>query len=70
MNVNNRCFNVVITTQMATVGVSITLTLFILLTSKWSGGYPYLFYCFLCMYLYCFLGTEAESCVSFQIFDF
>ncbi|CAD6994681.1 unnamed protein product [Ceratitis capitata] len=51
-----------ITSHILCTTLGILSTLLIIMLKYWPGAYPYIFVCFVWLYMYSFLGTRVEIC--------
>ncbi|XP_036342556.1 odorant receptor 67d-like [Rhagoletis pomonella] len=51
-----------ITSHMICTTLGILSTLLIIMLKDWPGAYPYIFLCFVWLYMYSILGTRVEIC--------
>uniref|UniRef100_A0A1I8N055 Odorant receptor n=1 Tax=Musca domestica TaxID=7370 RepID=A0A1I8N055_MUSDO len=60
LTVTQDTYFLVILVQIATYSTGIICTIFCVLLGAWPGGYVYMIYCFVMMYVYCGVGTLVE----------
>ncbi|KAH8311683.1 hypothetical protein KR044_007534, partial [Drosophila immigrans] len=65
----NKIFYTIVSTQVTTAAACITLTIFVLLTSVWPGGWAYAIGLLSNLYIYCILGTLVENCNNDIVYE-
>ncbi|KAH8307555.1 hypothetical protein KR044_002577, partial [Drosophila immigrans] len=58
----NDLFYSIVSIQVISAASSIIMTMFVVLTSDWPGGYFFVFVLLPNLYIYCVLGTLVENC--------
>ncbi|XP_073837818.1 odorant receptor 67d-like [Musca autumnalis] len=58
--VTQKTYFLVIAIQIVTYSTGIVCTIFSIMLGSWPGGYVYMIYCFVMMYVYCGIGTLVE----------
>nr|QKN21488.1 odorant receptor [Zeugodacus tau] len=65
LDFNDKCNQIFfwsITAHILCTTLGILSTLLIIMLKYWPGAYPYIFVCFVWLYMYCILGTRVETC--------
>ncbi|XP_037943817.1 putative odorant receptor 83c [Teleopsis dalmanni] len=68
----NNIFFIPVTVQVVLTTFSITLTLYVILTSYWLGAYSFLGLMAVNLYILCIMGTKVENCndeFCFEIYN-
>ncbi|XP_058981885.1 odorant receptor 67d-like isoform X2 [Musca domestica] len=60
LNTTQDTYYWVILTQISTYSVGIVCSMFCIFLGTWPGGYIYLLYCFVMMFVYCGVGTMVD----------
>ncbi|KAH8396823.1 hypothetical protein KR215_004772 [Drosophila sulfurigaster] len=62
----------IVSTQVSSAGVCIIMTIFVLMTSDWFGGYCFAIVLIPNLYTYCILGTFVENCntaIMYEVYN-
>ncbi|XP_060651419.1 putative odorant receptor 83c [Drosophila nasuta] len=62
----------IVSTQVSSAGVCIIMTIFVLMTSDWLGGYCFAIVLIPNLYIYCILGTFVENCntaIMYEVYN-
>ncbi|KAH8388370.1 hypothetical protein KR093_005140 [Drosophila rubida] len=68
----NKLLNSIVSTQVITAAACFVLTLFVLLTTNWPGGYAYAIALIPNLYIYCILGTLLGNCnddIMYEVYN-
>ncbi|KAM8707349.1 hypothetical protein ACLKA7_011438 [Drosophila subpalustris] len=68
----NELFYSIVSVQIATAALCIVITLFVLVTSEWPGGYCFVIVLIPNLYIYCILGTLLEVCndnIMYEVYN-
>ncbi|XP_034102040.1 odorant receptor 67d-like [Drosophila albomicans] len=65
----NDLLSSIVSTQVSSAGVCIIMTIFVLMTSDWLGGYCFAIVLIPNLYIYCILGTFVENCSATIMYE-